>query len=73
MNVKKILWITTALICFATVATSSALGCYTVVVGKEASADGSVLVGHDEQYGPRIMNFRIIESSPYHVFSVFAS
>jgi dipeptidase len=35
--------------------------CYTVVVGKKASADGSVLVGHNEQNaGRHILNFRRI-------------
>lgn len=35
--------------------------CYAVVVGKEASTDGSVLVGHNEQNGGRrILNFRRI-------------
>lgn len=35
--------------------------CYTVVVGKNASADGAVLVGHNEQNtGRRILNFRRI-------------
>jgi dipeptidase len=38
-----------------------ALGCYAVIVGREASADGSVLVGHNEQnLGRRILNFRRI-------------
>ncbi len=36
-------------------------GCYAVIVGREASADGSVLVGHNEQNGGRrILNFRRI-------------
>jgi dipeptidase len=35
--------------------------CYAVIVGREASADGSVLVGHNEQNGGRrILNFRKI-------------
>ena len=34
-------------------------GCYAVIVGRAASADGSVLVGHNEQNGGRrILNFR---------------
>jgi dipeptidase len=38
---------------------SSARGCYAVVVGKDASADGAVLLGHNEQnYGQRFLNFR---------------
>lgn len=40
---------------------SRAWACYAVVVGKKASADGSVLVGHNEQNGGRrILNFRLI-------------
>ncbi len=36
-----------------------ASGCYAVIVGREASADGSVLVGHNEQNnGQRILCFR---------------
>ena len=35
--------------------------CYAVIVGRDASADGSVLVGHNEQNGGRrILNFRRI-------------
>ena len=38
---------------------SSANGCYAVVVGKDASTDGAVLLGHNEQnYGQRYLNFR---------------
>jgi dipeptidase len=38
---------------------SSAIGCYAVVVGKDASSDGAVLLGHNEQnYGQRFLNFR---------------
>ncbi|MHC4437245.1 MAG: C69 family dipeptidase, partial [Planctomycetota bacterium] len=40
---------------------SSAIGCYAVVVGKDASTDGAVLLGHNEQnYGQRYLNFRKI-------------
>ncbi len=40
---------------------SSANGCYAVVVGKEASTDGAVLLGHNEQnVGQRFLNFRKI-------------
>jgi len=36
-----------------------AAACYAVVAGRGATADGSVLVGHNEQNGPpRILNFR---------------
>jgi dipeptidase len=38
---------------------SSASGCYAVVVGKDASTDGAVLLGHNEQNdGRRFLNFR---------------
>jgi dipeptidase len=38
---------------------SLANGCYAVVVGKDASTDGAVLLGHNEQnYGRRYLNFR---------------
>ena len=40
---------------------SQACGCYAVIVGRDASADGSVLVGHNEEnYDRRILNFRRI-------------
>ena len=40
---------------------SGVWACYAVVVGRNASADGSVLVGHNEQNGGRrILNFRRI-------------
>jgi len=38
-----------------------AWGCYSVVVGKGASADGSVIFGHDEQnWGRRVVNLRVV-------------
>ena len=38
-----------------------ALACYAVIVGKDASADGAVLLGHNEQNGgERIINLRVI-------------
>ena len=43
-----------------------ALGCYAIIVGRKASADGSVLVGHNEQNGGRrIINFRRIPSQQF--------
>ncbi|MBM3335021.1 C69 family dipeptidase [Candidatus Sumerlaeota bacterium] len=43
------------------VAAHHSWACYTVVVGNKASADGSVLVGHNEQNGGRrVLNFRRI-------------
>jgi len=41
------------------IAVSPARACYTVVVGRNASVDGAVLVGHNEQNtGERFINFR---------------
>ncbi len=41
-------------------------GCFAIIVGRAASADGSVLVGHNEQnYGQRILNFRRIPSQRF--------
>ena len=61
MKRMKKLWIILVLVYIVTGAASSALGCYAVVVGKGASADGSVLFGHNEQNGGRRMtNFRRI-------------
>jgi dipeptidase len=41
--------------------TESTLACFAIVVGKKASANGSVLVGHNEQNsGIRYLNFRKI-------------
>jgi len=43
-----------------------AWACYTVVVGRDASADGAVLVGHNEQNtGERFINFRKIPRMQY--------
>ena len=40
---------------------SSADACYAVVIGKKASTDGAVLLGHNEQnFGQRFLNFRKI-------------
>ena len=40
--------------------------CYAVIVGREASADGSVLVGHNEQNGGlRILNFRRVPGQSF--------
>lgn len=59
MNVILLVIVVSVLV--TTVAVSSALGCYAVVVGKEASADGSVIFGHNEQNGGnRIINLRVI-------------
>jgi len=49
-------------VCFSVfLLTQSAIACFGVIVGKNASADGSVLVGHDEQNsGTRVINFKAI-------------
>ena len=45
--------------------------CYAVIVGREASADGSVLVAHSEQNGgQRILNFRRIPRQRFPAGSV---
>lgn len=49
------------IIIFVLICINGAVACFGVIVGKKASADGSVLVGHDEQNsGTRILNFRYI-------------
>ena len=49
------------LVSVLSIISQSALGCFAVVVGKDASTDGSVLVGHNEQNsGQRFLNFRKI-------------
>ena len=43
-----------------------AYACYTVVVGRDVSVDGSVLVGHNEQnVGDRFINFRKVPRLKY--------
>jgi len=57
----EILIVIIALILTAVTFSSPALGCYAVIVGKKASADGAVLFGHNEQSGDnRVMNLRVI-------------
>lgn len=56
---RKYLYICLAIAAVVCMTASSALACYAVVVGKEVSVDGSVLVGHNEQNtGDRFLNFR---------------
>jgi len=46
---------------FALATPDAAHGCFAVVVGREASADGSVLLGHNEQSGAgRMTNLRVV-------------
>lgn len=59
MGKNKVLYVFFAAILAFGSLTSSASGCYAVVVGKDASTDGAVLLGHNEQnYGLRFLNFR---------------
>jgi len=59
MGKSKVLYIFFAAILAVGSFASSASGCYAVVVGKDASPDGAVLLGHNEQnYGLRYLNFR---------------
>ncbi len=59
MGKSKVLYIFFAAILAVGSFASSVHGCYAVVVGKDASTDGAVLLGHNEQnYGPRFLNFR---------------
>jgi len=62
MNAEKILLAILVSVWIAIVSVSSVLGCYAVVVGKEASADGSVLFGHNEQNHGNVVvnNLRVI-------------
>lgn len=54
---KWLIWF--AVLLLLLLQSTSAWACYAVVVGREASADGSVLVGHNEQNGGRrVLNFR---------------
>ena len=62
MGAKKILWIVVASLLIVTVIVSTGFAdCFTVLVGKDASVDGSVMWGHNEQNGGlRIVNYRVI-------------
>ena len=61
MGKSKVIYVFFAVILAVGSFASSASGCYSVVVGKDASADGAVLLGHNEQnYGQRFLNFRKI-------------
>jgi len=62
MDKSKVIYISFAAILAMGLFASSANGCYAVVVGKDASTDGAVLLGHNEQnYGQRYLNFPRIE------------
>ncbi|MFC1783311.1 dipeptidase [Planctomycetota bacterium] len=66
MNKKKLLLGSLVIALFVFTCTSSLWACFAVVVGKDASFDGSVLVGHNEQNGgARYLNFRRIPRIKY--------
>ena len=59
MNQKRFLAAATCLAAICLLAAPPAWACYAIVVGRDASADGSVLLGHNEQdWGKRVLNFR---------------
>jgi len=52
-------WLLPTLLILAPSAVAPARACFTVIVGRDASADGSVLMGHNEQNGGRqALHFR---------------
>jgi dipeptidase len=58
---KKVVQLLLVLLLAVTTAAAVYSDCYTVVVGKNASVDGSVLFGHNEQNGgQRFFNFRVV-------------
>lgn len=58
---SKLVYIFFAAVLAVGLFSSSANGCYAVVVGKEASINGAVLLGHNEQNsGQHFLNFRKI-------------
>jgi len=61
MDKSKVVYLFFAAILALGLFASLANGCYAVVVGKDASTDGAVLLGHNEQNdGRRFLNFRRI-------------
>jgi len=55
-----------AIVLLLTFQVSQVNACFAVVVGREASADGSVLVGHNEEnYGQQVLNFRCVGRQEY--------
>ena len=56
---KMLLAVVCAVVSAAALCAPGAADCFAVVVGKDASADGAVLVGHNEQNsGRRFLNLR---------------
>jgi len=62
VNMKKILWVMVVSLLVVTVTASFVFAdCFTVLVGKDASVDGAVMWGHNEQNGgQRIVNYRVV-------------
>ncbi|HUU58726.1 MAG TPA: C69 family dipeptidase [Phycisphaerae bacterium] len=60
MSAEALLWHTLVMLVVVGLPACSVLACTAVVVGRRASADGSVLLGHNEQNGGRgrFLNFR---------------
>jgi len=59
-------WTILAILLVVTLQVSGAGACFAVIVGREASVDGSVLVGHNEENrGRQIVNFRRIPARQY--------
>ena len=59
-------WWILAILLLLTLQVSQANACFAVIVGREASADGSVLVGHNEEnYGQHVLNFRRVGRYAY--------
>lgn len=61
---KKILTSLTLLLCFAVFATAQDYNCFSVIAGKAATVDGSVLMGHNEDDGgEQMLNIYVVPSS----------
>ena len=59
-------WWFLAIVLLLTFEVSQVKACFAVIVGREASADGSVLVGHNEEnYGQQVLNFRRVPRGSY--------
>ena len=66
MNKRQILFLVSFLCLFFLIPSYTRANCFTVLVGKKASADGSVLFGHNEQNGGRrIINYRYVPRMKY--------
>ena len=62
----KIGWAVGVWLGLLAISASPTWACYAIIVGRKASADGSVLVGHAEQnQGRRILNFRVVPRRQY--------